>query len=113
MSRFAQPIHACLLGEGGDDNHVELHCRRRDIERLEPFDVAISVERFGHRRLEFRATIVFRRFYDFCIAHGLKARRVPVRIDEQGDRAQPAPFCVNLCTRISQRYPRRFRLEFS
>lgn len=66
------------LAKEGSYNHAELHLRRRDIERMEPFDIASTVERFHvNPRL-----IVSNRFYRICSEHGLKMNWTPVRLDE-------------------------------
>lgn len=64
--------------------HPELHYRASDIEKLKQFDLARTYEPFGNRKGYDRfdcPLIASKRFYDFCIQHGLKTQWVPVRID--------------------------------
>lgn len=63
-------------------SHAELHYRASDLESLKPFDLACTYERFGgEMRWKERTLVASKRFYDFCVQHGLKAEWVPVRID--------------------------------
>ena len=62
----------------GSYNHAELHYRRADMERMERFDVARTIERFSvNPRL-----VVSNRFYRVCADSDLKMNWVPVRIDD-------------------------------
>jgi hypothetical protein len=72
--------------------HPELHYLKSDLKKLEPFDLARTYEVFGTREgrhgrdQEYQPydqpLIASKRFYQFCVEHGLKAGWVPVRVDE-------------------------------
>lgn len=63
-------------------NHAELHYRRSDLAKVEPFDVARTFESFGPRSpVQRPSIIVSQRFYKVCVAHGMKSTWIPVRID--------------------------------
>jgi hypothetical protein len=56
-----------------------------DIAKVEPFDIARTLERFGNATTAERNhhyTIVSRRFYDFCVSQKLPMDWVPVHVDK-------------------------------
>jgi len=77
---FARGFHR----REGFYSHPELHYRASDLEGLEPFDLARTYEPFGNRHGYAplaRTLVASRRFYEYCIRHGLRTGWVPVRID--------------------------------
>jgi len=64
----------------------ELHYRRSDLDRLEPFDLARTQEQFGNYKSYDRLKcplVASRRFYETCVADKLKTGWVPVRVDPE------------------------------
>jgi len=65
----------------------QLRYRREDLERMPPFDIACTQERFDRgyiwvRPPSARARVVSQRFRQFCLKAGIKASFVPVQIEE-------------------------------
>mgnify|MGYP005858920299 FL=1 len=80
--RPADRLVRCSLREGFY-NHGELHYRRSELSKLEPFDAALTFENFGPSHAPAYRTVVSKRFYDCCQRHGLRGRWAPVRIDAE------------------------------
>lgn len=60
----------------------ELHYTASALKEAEPFDVALTHERFGIKEaVAFRRMVVSKCFYNFCVANQLKMNWVPVRVD--------------------------------
>jgi hypothetical protein len=58
---------------------TEIHYRRSDLERMEPFDLAVTYEPLQQRA---GRIIASPRFYRFCKANKLRFDYMPVRVDE-------------------------------
>jgi hypothetical protein len=72
----------CFLIE---DHYIpaEFHFNREAIRAVEPFDLALTREKFGNTPTLVDPTLVAsHRFYEVCKKHGFKMRGIPVRIDE-------------------------------
>lgn len=59
----------------------ELHYRRADIERCEPFDLALSYEHIGKPPYQ-QMKIASQRLYQLFTKYSIKAAWMPVRLDE-------------------------------
>lgn len=67
----------------------ELHYRSSDLANAPAFDLARTLERFGGElRWDESMLVASRRFYQFCVDHGLKTDWVPVRIDSDRSAAK-------------------------
>jgi hypothetical protein len=62
----------------------EMRYRRSDLAKVGDFDIALTHERFdiGAVAEYKRAKVVSQRYYQYCLAHNLKAKWRPVRIEE-------------------------------
>jgi hypothetical protein len=77
---FSRGFHRCE----GPYIHPELHYRASDLKGLEPFDLARTYEPFGNHHgynLLDRPMVASKRFYHYCVSHGLRTGWVPIRID--------------------------------
>lgn len=77
---YSNGLHACE----GLFRRPELHYRRSDLDRLEPFDLARTLEPFGNYRSydkQLCPLIASGRFYETCVAGKLKTGWIPVRVD--------------------------------
>lgn len=71
----------CFLIEGFY-TPPEIHYDARTLSSVEPFDLALTHEKFGNTEEVYPYLITSRRLYEVCKKHGLKMAGVPVRIDE-------------------------------
>jgi len=87
VDRYGNPFKegedkGCWLQEGLHCP-AEMHYRRRDLEQVSEFDVALTAERFGmHPNNWYPYTVVSQRAYQLISEQDPKAQFVPVRIDE-------------------------------
>lgn len=71
----------CYLYEGLY-SFGELHYKECDIKSVEPFDYAMTHERFGPNEIQAEhARVASQRFYQFCVTQGFDIYWTPVRID--------------------------------
>jgi hypothetical protein len=66
-----------VTGVADEYRPPELHYRQRDLKAIEPFDIALTFEKFPHEHWP----VVSHRFYGFCQTNKLKFDWIPVRVD--------------------------------